>query len=244
MLLVLAHRSSLSEIPLQSLPALEQNNIPTHLGVIPELANSRFEPPHAKPMATVHMRAHPAPLPTAELFLPQQRGRRVSPPHRRGQRQAGGPGAASRPAGRGRASPPCSLARPPAHAARGQWPLGAARRRPIGDGLRSCPGKWRRCRWRDGCGTAAAVAMPGSRRRGLCLRPAALRKRSGGEEQLTRQQAELPAEEGAVEGGAGRGLPAGEAACSPRAAGTAGAAPGGPDPARHLSNRGGGAAEP
>ncbi|KAM4786981.1 ewing's tumor-associated antigen 1 isoform 2-T2 [Cyanocitta cristata] len=61
--------------------------------------------------------------------------------------------------------------------------------------------------------------MPGSRRRGLCLRPAALRKRSGGEEQLTRRQAELPGEEGAVEGGAGRGLPAGEAACSPRAAG-------------------------
>ncbi|XP_068865163.1 ewing's tumor-associated antigen 1 isoform X1 [Aphelocoma coerulescens] len=60
--------------------------------------------------------------------------------------------------------------------------------------------------------------MPGSRRRGLCLRPAALRKRSGGEEQLTRRQAELPGEEGAVEGGAGRGLPAGEAACSPRAA--------------------------
>ncbi|XP_062345446.1 ewing's tumor-associated antigen 1 [Cinclus cinclus] len=60
--------------------------------------------------------------------------------------------------------------------------------------------------------------MPGSRRRGLSLRPAALRRRSGGEEQLTRQRAELPAEEGAAEGGAGRGLPAGEAACSPRAA--------------------------
>ncbi|XP_066033854.1 ewing's tumor-associated antigen 1 isoform X2 [Chamaea fasciata] len=60
--------------------------------------------------------------------------------------------------------------------------------------------------------------MPGSRRRGLSLRPAALRRRSGGEEQLTRRRAELPAEEGEVESGAGRGLPAGEAACSPRAA--------------------------
>uniref|UniRef100_A0A8C3P4V2 ETAA1 activator of ATR kinase n=1 Tax=Cyanoderma ruficeps TaxID=181631 RepID=A0A8C3P4V2_9PASS len=60
--------------------------------------------------------------------------------------------------------------------------------------------------------------MPGSRRRGLSLRPPALRRRSGGEEQLTRRRAELPAEEGAVESGAGRGLPAGEAACSPRAA--------------------------
>ncbi|XP_053830523.1 ewing's tumor-associated antigen 1 isoform X1 [Vidua macroura] len=61
--------------------------------------------------------------------------------------------------------------------------------------------------------------MPGSRRRGLSLGPAALRRRSGGEEQLTRRRrAELPAEEGPVEGGAGRGLPAGEAACSPRAA--------------------------
>lgn len=70
--------------------------------------------------------------------------------------------------------------------------------------------------------------MLGSRRRGLSLRPAALRRRSGGEEQLTRLRAELPAEEGAAEGGAGRGLPAGEAACSPRAAGTAGAAPGAP----------------
>ncbi|XP_041260308.1 ewing's tumor-associated antigen 1 isoform X2 [Onychostruthus taczanowskii] len=63
--------------------------------------------------------------------------------------------------------------------------------------------------------------MPGSRRRGLSLGPAALRRRSGGggEEQLTRRRAELPAEEGPVECGAGRGLPAGEAAsCSPRAA--------------------------
>ncbi|XP_032911888.1 ewing's tumor-associated antigen 1 isoform X1 [Catharus ustulatus] len=60
--------------------------------------------------------------------------------------------------------------------------------------------------------------MLGSRRRGLSLRPAALRRRSGGEEQLTRLRAELPAEEGAAEGGAGRGLPAREAACSPRAA--------------------------
>lgn len=70
--------------------------------------------------------------------------------------------------------------------------------------------------------------MPGSRRRGLSLKPPALRRRSGGEEQLTQRRAEFPAEEGAVESGAGRGLPAGEAACSPRAAGTAGAAPGGP----------------
>ncbi|XP_041333047.1 ewing's tumor-associated antigen 1 isoform X2 [Pyrgilauda ruficollis] len=64
--------------------------------------------------------------------------------------------------------------------------------------------------------------MPGSRRRGLSLGPAALRRRSGGgEEQLTRRRAELPAEEGPVECGAGRGLPAGEAAsCSPRAAGS------------------------
>nr|XP_030125103.3 ewing's tumor-associated antigen 1 isoform X2 [Taeniopygia guttata] len=60
--------------------------------------------------------------------------------------------------------------------------------------------------------------MPGSRRRGLSLGPAALRRRSGGEEQRARRRAELPAEEGPVEGGAGRGLPAGEAACSPRAA--------------------------
>uniref|UniRef100_A0A8C5IJQ2 ETAA1 activator of ATR kinase n=1 Tax=Junco hyemalis TaxID=40217 RepID=A0A8C5IJQ2_JUNHY len=61
--------------------------------------------------------------------------------------------------------------------------------------------------------------MPSSRRRGLSLGPAALRRRSGGEEQLTRRRAEPPAEEGPVERGAGRGLPAGEAAaCSPRAA--------------------------
>ncbi|XP_036236746.1 ewing's tumor-associated antigen 1 isoform X1 [Molothrus ater] len=61
--------------------------------------------------------------------------------------------------------------------------------------------------------------MPSSRRRGLSLGPAALRRRSGGEEQLTRRRAELPAEEGPVERGASRGLPAGEAAvCSPRAA--------------------------
>ncbi|XP_030802252.1 ewing's tumor-associated antigen 1 isoform X2 [Camarhynchus parvulus] len=61
--------------------------------------------------------------------------------------------------------------------------------------------------------------MPSSRRRGLSLGPAALRRRSGGEEQLTRRRAELSAEEGPVERGAGRGLPAGEAAaCSPRAA--------------------------
>ncbi|KAM7060670.1 ewing's tumor-associated antigen 1 [Acridotheres tristis] len=60
--------------------------------------------------------------------------------------------------------------------------------------------------------------MPGSRRRGLSLRPPALRRRSGGEEQLTRRRAELSAEEGEAEGGAGRGLLAGEAACSHRAA--------------------------
>ncbi|XP_039245032.1 ewing's tumor-associated antigen 1 isoform X4 [Pipra filicauda] len=61
--------------------------------------------------------------------------------------------------------------------------------------------------------------MPGSRRRGLCLRPAAaLRRRSGGgEEQLSRRRAEEEEEE-AAEGGAGRGLPAAEAACAPRAA--------------------------
>ncbi|XP_027734212.1 ewing's tumor-associated antigen 1 isoform X1 [Empidonax traillii] len=64
--------------------------------------------------------------------------------------------------------------------------------------------------------------MPGSRRRGLCLRPAAaLRRRSGGgEEQLGRRRAEEEdeEEEAAAEGGAGRGLPAAEAACAPRAA--------------------------
>ncbi|XP_027550770.1 ewing's tumor-associated antigen 1 isoform X1 [Neopelma chrysocephalum] len=62
--------------------------------------------------------------------------------------------------------------------------------------------------------------MPGSRRRGLCLRPAAaLRRRSGGEEQLSRRRAEEEEEEeAAAEGGAGRGLPAAEAACAPRAA--------------------------
>ncbi|XP_032540134.1 ewing's tumor-associated antigen 1 isoform X3 [Chiroxiphia lanceolata] len=62
--------------------------------------------------------------------------------------------------------------------------------------------------------------MPGSRRRGLCLRPAAaLRRRSGGgggEEQLSRRRAEEEEEE-VAEGGAGRGLPAAEAACAPRA---------------------------
>ncbi|XP_009094524.1 ewing's tumor-associated antigen 1 isoform X1 [Serinus canaria] len=61
--------------------------------------------------------------------------------------------------------------------------------------------------------------MPSNRRRGLSLGPAALRRRSGGEEQLPRRRVELPVEEGPVERGAGRGLPAGEAAaCSPRAA--------------------------
>ncbi|XP_051639848.1 ewing's tumor-associated antigen 1 isoform X5 [Manacus candei] len=60
--------------------------------------------------------------------------------------------------------------------------------------------------------------MPGSRRRGLCLRPAAaLRRRSGGEEQLSRRLAEEEEEE-AAEGGTGRGLPAAEAGCAPRAA--------------------------
>ncbi|XP_074777448.1 ewing's tumor-associated antigen 1 isoform X2 [Athene noctua] len=71
--------------------------------------------------------------------------------------------------------------------------------------------------------------MPGSRWKGLCLRPAALRRRSGGgggEEQLTRRRpAEPPAEEeaeqaveeaGGAEGGAGRGLTAGEVPRAPR----------------------------
>ncbi|XP_049656250.1 ewing's tumor-associated antigen 1 [Accipiter gentilis] len=69
--------------------------------------------------------------------------------------------------------------------------------------------------------------MPGSRRKGPCLRPAALRRRSGGggEEQLTRRRpAELPLEEkdkeeeeeAAAAGGAGQGLPAGEAPRAPR----------------------------
>ncbi|KAM6407172.1 ewing's tumor-associated antigen 1 [Pluvialis apricaria] len=76
--------------------------------------------------------------------------------------------------------------------------------------------------------------MPGSRRKGPCLRPAALRRRSGGEEQqLTwRRLAEPPAEEAvAAEGGAGRGLPAGEAPRPPR-----------PSPSREAVVRG--AAEP
>uniref|UniRef100_A0A8B9MN50 ETAA1 activator of ATR kinase n=1 Tax=Accipiter nisus TaxID=211598 RepID=A0A8B9MN50_9AVES len=101
--------------------------------------------------------------------------------------------------------------------------------------------------------------MPGSRRKGPCLRPAALRRRSGGggggEEQLTRRRpAELPLEEKdkeeeeeeeeapAAAGGAGQDLPAGEAPRAPRppqsreaavrgAAGTAGAVPGDPAPA-------------
>ncbi|XP_064915345.1 ewing's tumor-associated antigen 1 [Columba livia] len=62
--------------------------------------------------------------------------------------------------------------------------------------------------------------MPGSRRKGPCLRAAALRRRSGGgEEQLTRRRpAEPRAEEDeeAAEGGAGPGLPAGEARPAPR----------------------------
>ncbi|OPJ58807.1 ewing's tumor-associated antigen 1 [Patagioenas fasciata monilis] len=67
--------------------------------------------------------------------------------------------------------------------------------------------------------------MPGSRRKGPCLRAAALRRRSGGgEEQLTRRRpAEPPTEEDeeeAAEGGAGPGLglglPAGEAPPAPR----------------------------
>ncbi|KAM9017334.1 ewing's tumor-associated antigen 1 isoform 1-T5 [Ara ararauna] len=63
--------------------------------------------------------------------------------------------------------------------------------------------------------------MPGSRRKGSCLKPAALRRRSGGaEEQLTRRRpaeppAEPSAEDGAAasgaEGRAGPSLPAGEA---------------------------------
>ncbi|XP_063184469.1 ewing's tumor-associated antigen 1 [Chroicocephalus ridibundus] len=73
--------------------------------------------------------------------------------------------------------------------------------------------------------------MPGSRRKGPCLRPAALRRRSGGEEQqeqLTRQRpAEPPAEEAVAEGGVGRGLPAGEAPRPPR-----------PSPSREAAVRG------
>ncbi|KAM6298469.1 ewing's tumor-associated antigen 1 [Aegotheles albertisi] len=73
--------------------------------------------------------------------------------------------------------------------------------------------------------------MPGSRRRGPCLRPAAPRRRSGGEQQqqqlLTRRRpAEPPAEE-AAEGGAGRGLAAGEAPRPPR-----------PSPSREAAVRG------
>uniref|UniRef100_A0A8C3IZP8 ETAA1 activator of ATR kinase n=1 Tax=Calidris pygmaea TaxID=425635 RepID=A0A8C3IZP8_9CHAR len=59
--------------------------------------------------------------------------------------------------------------------------------------------------------------MPGSRRKGPCLGPAALRRRSGGgeEQQLTRRRpAEPPAEEGVAESGAG--LPEGEAPRPPR----------------------------
>ncbi|KAM6208421.1 ewing's tumor-associated antigen 1 [Sarcoramphus papa] len=79
--------------------------------------------------------------------------------------------------------------------------------------------------------------MPGSRRKGPCLRPAALRRRSGGgEEKLTRRRpAEPPAEEeaaaaaaaGGAEGGAGRGLPAGEVPRAPR-----------PSPSREAAVRG------
>ncbi|XP_075269420.1 ewing's tumor-associated antigen 1 isoform X2 [Opisthocomus hoazin] len=79
--------------------------------------------------------------------------------------------------------------------------------------------------------------MPGSRQKGPSLRPAALRRRSGGgEEQLTRRRpAEPPAEEeeqeaaaaGGTEGGAGRGLPAGEAPRAPR-----------PSPSREAAVRG------
>ncbi|KAM9271628.1 ewing's tumor-associated antigen 1 [Morus bassanus] len=75
--------------------------------------------------------------------------------------------------------------------------------------------------------------MPGSRRKGPCLGPAALRRRSGGEQQQQQQQlsrrrlrAEPPAEEGA-EGGAGRGLLAGEAPRAPR-----------PSPSREAAVRG------
>ncbi|XP_061846444.1 ewing's tumor-associated antigen 1 isoform X1 [Colius striatus] len=75
--------------------------------------------------------------------------------------------------------------------------------------------------------------MPGSRRKGLSHRPAALKRRSGGggDEQLTRQRpVEPPVEEaaaGGAEGGAGRGLPAGEAPCAPR-----------PSPSREAAVRG------
>ncbi|GAB0187706.1 ewing's tumor-associated antigen 1 [Grus japonensis] len=84
--------------------------------------------------------------------------------------------------------------------------------------------------------------MPGSRRKGPCLRPAALRSRSGGGEEQQQQQlltrrrrppVELPAEEeeaaagDGAEGGAGRGLPAGEAPRAPR-----------PSPSREAAVRG------
>ncbi|XP_062467286.1 ewing's tumor-associated antigen 1 isoform X2 [Pezoporus occidentalis] len=79
--------------------------------------------------------------------------------------------------------------------------------------------------------------MPGSRRKGSCLKPAALRRRSGGgEEQLTRRRPpESPAEPSAedaaaasgAEGCAGPSLPAGEAPRAPR-----------PSPSREAAVRG------
>ncbi|XP_054033253.1 ewing's tumor-associated antigen 1 [Dryobates pubescens] len=74
--------------------------------------------------------------------------------------------------------------------------------------------------------------MPGSRRKGPSLKSAALRRRSGGEEHLTRQRpAEPPTEEAAAAGraecGAGRGLPAREAPVASR-----------PSPSREAAVRG------
>lgn len=44
MLLVLAHHSSLWQIPLQSLPVLQQINTPTHLGVVCEFPQGGLSP--------------------------------------------------------------------------------------------------------------------------------------------------------------------------------------------------------
>ncbi|XP_061212227.1 ewing's tumor-associated antigen 1 isoform X2 [Neopsephotus bourkii] len=75
--------------------------------------------------------------------------------------------------------------------------------------------------------------MPGSRRKGSCLKPAALRRRSGGgEEQVTRRRPAEPSAEDAAaasgaEGCAGPSLPAGEAPCAPQ-----------PSPSREAAVRG------
>lgn len=198
-------------------------------------------------------------LPDSKVLKAELRGRpaerepTAAAPEQKSETCSGGERAGPR--GARRKFPAASADPPPA--ALGQWPLEAVRRRPIGGGAAGSPAKWRRRRRRDGCGVAAALAMPGSRRKGPCLRPAVLRRQSGGgggggeeqqQQQLTRQRpAEPPAEEApAAEGGAGRGLPAGEAPRPPRpsreaavrgAAGTAGTAPGaprrwGPGPAR------------